>query len=186
LVMLDGAQTVPHQAIDVQDLDVDFLAFSIHKMCGPRGVGVLYGKQELLGKELHEEDEAENVIIPAALGGDTIIDTTYDAYTLLPPPERFEVGLQDYPGQIAAGAALEYLLKVGMDNISAQEKRLNGYLSGKLIERYGDLGWFTILGPADVSKRSGILTFEVKRPNSVGIAEELSEKKRCFLCSLIP
>ena len=181
MVMLDGAQTVPHQAVDVRDLDVDFLAFSIHKMCGPRGVGVLYGKAELLGHELHEEDEADNVILPAMLGGDTIIDTTYDAYTLLPPPERFEVGLQDYAGQIAAGAAVEYLQKVGMDKIGAQEERLNGYLSGQLLERYGDLGWFKILGPGDVSRRSGILTFEVKRPNAIGIAEELSEKRNIMI-----
>jgi cysteine desulfurase/selenocysteine lyase len=175
-VMLDGAQTVPHKAIDVRELDVDFLAFSLHKMCGPRGVGILYGKAELLGKELNEEDEADDVIMPVMLGGDTVIDSTYDSYTLLPPPERFEVGLQDYPGQIAAGAAVDYLLKVGMDKIGAWEEQLNSYLSKQLLSRYGDLGWFTILGPTDASKRSGILTFVVRRPNAVRIAEELSEK----------
>ncbi len=176
LVMLDGAQTVPHRKVDVRELDVDFLVFSIHKMCGPRGVGVLYGKREYLGKEFHEEDEAGDVIIPAMLGGDTIVDTDYSEYSLLQPPERFEVGLQDYPGQIAAGAAVEYLQKVGMDKIGAHEERLNSYLSGQLMERYGDLGWFRILGPSDVHNRGGILTFEVKRPNANGIAEELSEK----------
>jgi cysteine desulfurase/selenocysteine lyase len=175
-VLLDGAQTVPHRTVDVRDLDVDFLAFSVHKMCGPRGVGVLYGKAELLGKELHEEDEAGDVVLPAMLGGDTIIDTTYEEYTLLPPPGRFEVGLQNYAGQIGAGAAVNYLQKVGMDNIGAQEERLNGFLSEQLLERYGDAGWFRILGPEDVRDRSGILTFEVKRPNAIGIAEELSEK----------
>lgn len=174
-VLLDGAQTVPHQAVDVRDLDVDFLAFSVHKMCGPRGIGVLYGKKELLGKELHEEDEAFDVILPAMLGGDSISDSTYDGYTLLPPPARFEVGLQDYAGQIAAGAAVNYLQRVGLDKIAAQEKRLNAYLSEQLLERYGDRGWFRILGPGDVNKRGGILTFDVKRPNPVGIAEELSE-----------
>ncbi len=181
LVMLDGAQTVPHQKVDVRDLDVDFLVFSIHKMCGPRGVGVLYGKAELLGHEFHEEDEAENVIVPAMLGGNTVIDSSYEGYTLLPPPERFEVGLQNYAGQIAAGAAVDYLQKVGIDKIGAHEKQLNSYLSGRLLERYGDLGWFNILGPADASKRSGILTFDIKRPNSVGIAEELSEKRNVMI-----
>jgi cysteine desulfurase/selenocysteine lyase len=181
LVMLDGAQTVPHQKVDVRDLDVDFLVFSIHKMCGPRGVGVLYGKAELLGHEFHEEDEAENVIVPAMLGGNTVIDSSYEGYTLLPPPERFEVGLQNYAGQIAAGAAVDYLRKVGIDKIGAHEKQLNSYLSGRLLERYGDLGWFNILGPADASKRSGILTFDIKRPNSVGIAEELSEKRNVMI-----
>ena len=175
-VLLDAAQTVPHQTVDVQELDVDFLAFSMHKMCGPRGVGVLFGKEELLGKEEHEEDESEDVILPAMLGGETINDTTYDGYTLLPPPKRFEVGLQDYAGEIAAGAAVQYLRKVGMENIGAQEHILNGYLSRKLLERYGDAGWFRILGPKDVACRGGILTFEVKRPNAFGIADELSER----------
>lgn len=175
-VLLDGAQTVPHQTVDVRKLDIDFLVFSLHKMCGPRGVGVLYGKSELLGKEQKEEDESEGAILPVMLGGDTIFDTTYEDYKLLPPPERFEVGLQDYPGQIAAGAAVSYLQNIGMDRIGEQEKRLNGYLSAKLTERYGGLGWFRIMGPADAAKRSGILSFEVKRPNANGIAEELSEK----------
>jgi cysteine desulfurase/selenocysteine lyase len=181
MVMLDGAQTAPHRAIDVRDLDVDFMVFSLHKMCGPRGVGVLYGKAEFLGKEFHEEDEASNVIMPAILGGDTIIDTDYNVYSLLPPPERFEVGLQDYPGQIAAGAAVSYLQKVGMDKINAQEEQLNSYLSAQLLERYGDLGWFRILGPGDVCERGGILTFVVKRPNANGIAEELSEKRNIMI-----
>ncbi|MFC1946478.1 aminotransferase class V-fold PLP-dependent enzyme [Chloroflexota bacterium] len=180
-VMLDGAQTVPHQAVDVQDLDVDFLVFSMHKMCGPRGVGIFYGKAEYLGKEVLEENETEDVVLPTMLGGDTIIDTTYEEYNLLMPPERFEVGLQDYPGQIAAGAAAEYLLEVGMENIKAQEELLNTYLSEKLLERYGDLGWFNILGPRDPAKRSGILSFEIKRPNANGIAEELSEKRNVMI-----
>jgi len=180
-VLLDGAQTVPHQAVDVKELDVDFLVFSLHKMCGPRGVGVLYGKAEYLGKEVLEENETEDVVLPTMLGGDTIIDTTYEEYNLLMPPERFEVGLQDYPGQIAASAAVGYLLEVGMHNIREQEKLLNTYLSEKLLERYGDLGWFNILGPSDPSKRSGILSFEIKRPNANGIAEELSEKRNVMI-----
>jgi cysteine desulfurase/selenocysteine lyase len=181
MVMLDGAQTVPHHSVDVRDLDVDFMVFSIHKMCGPRGVGILYGKAEFLGREFHEEDETDNVIIPAMLGGDTVVDSSYDGYTLLPPPERFEVGLQDYPGQIAAGAAVNYLQKVGMDKIGAHQEQLNSYLSAQLLKRYGDLGWFRILGPADARRRSGILTFVVKRPNANGIAEELSEKRNIMI-----
>ncbi len=180
-VLLDGAQTVPHQVVDVQDLDVDFLAFSIHKMCGPRGIGILYGKQELLGQYQHEEDEAENVIIPALLGGETVENTTFDEYLLLPPPRRFEVGLQDYPGQIAAGAAVRYLQKVGMDNIHAQEKYLNQYLSAQMMRRYGESGWFRIIGPAAAELRGGILTFEVRRPNPIGISEELSEKSNVMV-----
>lgn len=175
-VLLDGAQTVPHRAIDVQELDVDFLAFSIHKMCGPKGVAVLYGKRELLGQKQHEEDESDNVIDPVMLGGGTVLDSTYNSYTLLDPPRRFEVGLQNYAGQIAATAAIKYLQQVGMDRITAHENRLNSFLTEQLLKRYGDAGWFHILGPRDATHRGGILTFEVKRPNSVGIAEELDAK----------
>jgi cysteine desulfurase/selenocysteine lyase len=90
-VLLDAAQTAAHRSIDVQETDGDFLAFSIHKMCGPKGVGVLYGKQEYLGNALHEEDDPDDVIAPGLLGGGTVGDTTYDTYDLLEPPERFEV-----------------------------------------------------------------------------------------------
>jgi cysteine desulfurase/selenocysteine lyase len=180
-VVLDGAQTVPHQAIDVQDLDVDFLAFSLHKMCGPRGVGVLYGKRDLLGRCQHEEDEPGDVIEPMILGGGTVSDTTYRSYGLLETPERFEAGIQNYPGLIASGAAVKYLQQMGMDRITAHENRLNGYLTEELLSRYGDTGWFRILGPRDAAQRGGILTFEVKRPNAVGIAKELNRKSNIMI-----
>jgi cysteine desulfurase/selenocysteine lyase len=180
-VMLDAAQTVPHRAVDVQDLDVDFLAFSIHKMCGPRGVGVLYGKKELLGQAQREEEDLDGVIEPVMLGGGTIADSVYNSYTLLEPPERFEVGIQDYSGQIAAAAAINYLQQVGLEIISTHVSRLNGYLTKQLLNQYGDTGWFRILGPQDAGQRSGILTFEVKRPNAVGIAEELDEKSNVMI-----
>ncbi len=180
-VLLDAAQTAPHQAVDVRALDVDFMVFSIHKMCGPRGVGILYGKRELLGSKRHEEDESEDVIRPVMLGGETIEDATFEEYSLLPPPMRFEVGLQDYPGQIGAGTAVEYLNRIGMDNIAAKERLLNGFLTAQLFERYGDRDWFSIMGPGDAAKRGGILTFEVKRPNPVGIAEELSDRANVMI-----
>ncbi len=179
-VLLDGAQTVPHKAVDVQDLDVDFLAFSIHKMCGPRGVGVLYGKKELLGQSPHEDDETR-VIEPVMVGGGTVSDATYDSYSLLEPPERFEVGVQNYSGQIAAGAAIKYLQQIGMDRISSHETHLNGFLTEQLLNRYGEKGWFRIIGPRDVAQRGGILTFEVRRPNCVGIAEELDERSNVMI-----
>jgi cysteine desulfurase/selenocysteine lyase len=91
------------------------------------------------------------------------------------------VGLQNYSGQIATGTAVNYLQKVGMDKISTHEKQLNSYLTAQLLARYGDLGWFRILGPTEVSKRGGILTFVVKRPNANGIAEELSEKRSIMI-----
>ena len=180
-VLLDGAQTVPHKTVDVRDLDIDFLAFSIHKMCGPRGVGVLYGKKELLGQSQHEEDEIGDVIEPVFLGGGTVGDTTYQSYSLLEPPERFEVGIQNYPGQIASGVAIDYLQQIGMDKITAHEQMLNKFLTEELMNRYESTGWFRIIGLRDAMQRGGILTFEVKRPNAVGIAEELSEKSNVMI-----
>lgn len=180
-VLLDAAQTVAHRTIDVQELDVDFLAFSIHKMCGPRGVGVLYGKEELLGSALHEKDDPEDTIAPCLLGGGTVGDTTYNAYALLEPPERFEVGVQNYPGQIASGTAAQYLKEIGMKKITQRINHLNSYLTEQLLNKYGDSGWFRILGPKDASQRGGILTFEVRRPNAVGIAEELSERNNIMI-----
>jgi cysteine desulfurase/selenocysteine lyase len=180
-VLLDAAQTAAHRTIDVQDLDVDFLAFSVHKICGPKGIGVLYGKQELLGEASHELDDSDDALEPSILGGGTVGDTTYGSYSLLEPPERFEVGIQNYPGQIAAGTAVEYLKKIGVEKIKERINSLNTYLTEQLTNRYGNTGWFSILGPKDASQRGGILTFEVRRPNAVGIAEELSERNNIMI-----
>lgn len=180
-VLLDGAQTVPHQAVDVQALDVDFLAFSLHKMCGPRGVGVLYAKSELLDGDASAAWRTGDLLEPAILGGGTIEDATYDAYSLLKAPESFEAGIPNYPGQIASGAAVEYLRQLGMDRIAAREHELNSFLTSELLNRYGDLGWFTIFGPRDAAQRGGVLTFEVRRPNSIGIAGELDRKSNIMI-----
>jgi cysteine desulfurase/selenocysteine lyase len=180
-VLLDAAQTLPHRTVDVQDLDVDFLAFSLHKMCGPKGVGVLYGKGELLGQARREERAAATVLEPVILGGGTVGDATYGSYDLLRSPDRFEAGIQNYPAQIGAGAAIRYLQQVGFERIRAHQHRLNCFLTERLLERYGDTGWFQILGPADPAHREGILTFEVHRPNAVGIAEELSRKNNVMI-----
>jgi cysteine desulfurase/selenocysteine lyase len=178
-VLLDGAQTVPHRIVDIQDIDADFLAFSIHKMCGPKGVGVLYGKEEHLGRKSTDDCKIE----PSLIGGGTVADATYDSYRLLDTPEGFEAGVQNYPGQIGAGSAVDYLKSVGMDRVASHEVELNRYLTEELQLRYGDEGWFKILGPGDPSERGGIVTFEVARPNAVGIAEELSEKSNVMVRS---
>lgn len=174
-VLLDAAQTAPHQAMDVQELDCDFLAFSLHKMCGPRGVGVLYGKKELLGSG-PEEAQSGDVLEPAILGGGTVSETTYDSYRLLEAPDRFEAGIQNYPDLIASGAAVQYLQQLGMDRIAAQEAQLNRSLTEGLLSRFGDADWFRIIGPKEAAQRGGIVTFEVRRPNAIGIAKELSAK----------
>jgi cysteine desulfurase / selenocysteine lyase len=180
-VLLDGAQTVPHHAVDVRALDVDFLAFSLHKMCGPRGVGVLYGKKELLGQGAEEWEAGEDVIEPTILGGGTVSDSTYDSYHLLDTPERFEAGIPNYSGLIASGATVEYLRQIGMDRVTAHEEQLNSHLTKVLLDRYGDLGWFNILGPREASQRGGVLTFVVLRPNAVGIAKELNAKNNIMI-----
>jgi cysteine desulfurase/selenocysteine lyase len=180
-VLLDGAQTVPHQPVDVQHLDVDFLAFSLHKMSGPRGLGVLYAKRELLNGNARTQNGIADGIEPVILGGGTANDTTHNFYSLLNAPERFEAGIPNYPAQIAAAAAIEYVQGIGMDRIAAHESRLNGFLTEELLRRYGDLEWFKILGPRNASKRGGILTFEVRRPNSIGMADELDRKNNIMI-----
>ncbi|MDR1726460.1 MAG: aminotransferase class V-fold PLP-dependent enzyme [Acidobacteriota bacterium] len=175
-VLLDAAQTAPHRGIDVGALGVDMLAFSLHKMCGPRGLGVLYAKSELTGAGAKPPDEGADRLDPAVLGGGTVADATCGGYSLLAAPEGFEAGIPNYPAQIAAGAAVRYLGGVGMERIAARERELNGYLTAELLKRYGDAGWFRVFGPQDASKRGGVLTFEVRRPNSTGIATELDKK----------
>lgn len=121
-VVVDGAQSVPHIKTDVQDLDCDFLAFSAHKMCGPTGIGVLYGKYELL-------DSLE----PRNLGGgmNESFDTIDEVY-LKPLPTRLEAGTPNIAGAIGLGAAIEFLNCIGMDNITNHERSLRKYLINKL------------------------------------------------------
>jgi len=147
IVIVDVAQGAPHQVINVQDLDVDFLALSAHKLCGPSGMGVLYGKCDLLDK-----------LEPFMVGGDTVEQTTYDSYTMLPVPERFEAGLQDYAGIMGTGAAMQYLTRVGLERIHEHEIALNTQLTQGLT----DLDRVRLIGPHDPAKRSGVASFVVE------------------------
>lgn len=180
-VLLDGAQTVPHQTVDVQSLDVDILVFSLHKMCGPRGLGVLYAKKELLNLNAIESGQIGARLEPVILGGGTVSDTTHASYGLLNAPESFEAGIPNYPAQIAAGSTIDYLQQIRMNRIAEQEKLLNSFLTKELLNRYGDLEWFKIFGPIDPAQRSGILAFEVRRPNAIGIATELDSKNNIMI-----
>lgn len=147
LVMLDGAQSIPHKTLDVRALDVDFLSFSVHKMLGPSGMGVLYGKHRLLSE-----------MAPFIVGGDTVSDTTYESSKFLPPPEKFEAGLQNYAGIIGSGAAVDYLGEAGLSNISKHEARLNKIIT----EGIKKLPGLKIIGPQDPGSRGGIITFTVE------------------------
>src|SRR3990172_2411317 len=134
LVMLDGAQSAPHRPVDVRALDVDFFALSVHKMLGPSGMGVLFGKHHLL-----EE------LSPFIVGGDTVSDTTYEGAKFLPPPEKFEAGLQNYAGIIGSGAAVDYLKNVGLSNIEKYEEKINRIITDGIKNIPG----LKIIGPQD-------------------------------------
>jgi len=155
LVMLDSAQSVPHKKIDVKKLDVDFLAFSGHKMLGPSGIGVLYGKKDLL-KRLN----------PFIVGGDTVANSTYETCEMLEAPEKFEAGLQNYAGAIGLAAAMKYLEKVGMRDIEKHEERLNEIITDGISGIKG----LKIIGPQSPKLRGGIISFVVEGINPHDIA----------------
>jgi cysteine desulfurase/selenocysteine lyase len=146
LVMLDAAQSVPHKEVNVRKLGVDFLVFSGHKMLGPTGTGVLYGRYGLL----------EN-LNPFMVGGDTVERTTYDSFRLLPPPEKFEAGLQNYASMMGLAEAARYLDMVGRDNIEKHENELNKFITGEMQ----GMGGLKIIGVQDPELRGGIISFEI-------------------------
>jgi cysteine desulfurase/selenocysteine lyase len=156
LVMVDGAQSVPHMSLDVKRLDIDFLGFSGHKMCGPTGIGCLYGKYDLL-KELQ----------PFILGGETIKDADLNHYVLDEIPHRFEGGIQNYAGAIGLGAAVDYLSAIGMKNIENYEKEL----SKALVEGLLNIPGIDFIGPKDYKKRGALAAFNIKgmEPHDVAI-----------------
>jgi len=160
LVMLDAAQTMAHQKVDVEKLEVDFLAFSGHKMLGPSGTGVLYGKYKLLEK-----------LEPFMVGGETVQFSTYEDHKLLPPPEKFEAGLQDYAGIIGLAEAAKYIESVGFESIQKQEKELNQYISKEISEISG----LKIIGPAEAERRGSIVNFYHEKAEPHQIALVLSE-----------
>ena len=147
LVCLDVAQSIPHRKIDVQDLDVDFLAFSGHKMLGPTGTGVFYGKQKLLEK-----------LTPFLVGGDTVEFSTYDSYKMLEVPEKFEAGLQNYAGIIGLGEAVKYLNQFDFEDIKEHELKLNTYITEELKK----IPQIKIIGPENPVDRSGIVNFYIE------------------------
>ncbi len=160
LVLLDAAQTVPHQKVDVKSLDVDFLAFSGHKMLGPSGTGVLYGKYQLLEK-----------LEPFLVGGETVSTSTYTSCQFLPPPEKFEAGLQDYAGIIGLGEAAGYLEAVGFKAIQEQEKTLNEFITGEITS----IPRLCMIGPSNPELRGGIISFYLKGVDSHQIALMLDQ-----------
>jgi cysteine desulfurase / selenocysteine lyase len=152
-VLVDGCQAVPHMPVDVQALDADFYAFSGHKMCGPTGIGVLYGKRELL--------EAMN---PFMGGGDMIRSVTFEETTYAPIPHKFEAGTPSILAVVGLGAAIDYLESVGMERIAEREHELLDYATERLREVDG----IRILGTAP--DKASVISFEVEgvHPHDVG------------------
>ena len=144
--VVDGAQSVPHVKVDVTEIGCDFLAFSAHKLFGPFGMGVLWGKDELL-----------NAMPPFLTGGEMIDNVTEQDATWAPVPEKFEAGTQDAAGIYATAAAVAYVESVGIDVIEAREKALVAYC----MEELGKLGFVTIIGHPDANMHHGVVSFNV-------------------------
>ncbi|MEI5995265.1 cysteine desulfurase [Candidatus Enterococcus mansonii] len=146
VLVVDGAQAVPHMPVDVQEINADFYAFSGHKMCGPTGIGVLYGKRELL-------DQME----PVEFGGEMIdFVNLYDS-TWKELPWKFEAGTPNIAGAIALGAAIDFLTEIGLEEIHQHEAELVAYVLPKLLTIEG----LTIYGPQDPAHHTGVLAFNL-------------------------
>ena len=161
LVLADAAQSVPHQPVDVAALDVDFLAFSGHKMLGPYGIGVLFGRASLL-----------EAMPPFLTGGSMIEMVRMEGSTFLPPPQRFEPGVPPVAEAAGLAAAIDYLTTLGMDNVAAHEESLTAHALDTLREING----VRILGPDTTKDRGGAVAFEVEgvHPHDVGqVLDEL-------------
>ncbi|MBQ0138781.1 MAG: cysteine desulfurase [Kurthia sp.] len=161
VMVVDGAQGVPHMKTDVQDLDCDFLAFSGHKMCGPTGIGVLYGKKEhLLNME------------PVEFGGEMINFVGLQDSTWADLPAKFEAGTPVIAGAIGLGAAIDFLNEIGMDNIIAREHELSKYA----FENLSTVEGLTIYGPQNPEIRTGLVTFNIDDVHPHDLATALDSR----------
>ena len=155
VVVLDACQSVPHMRVNVVELDVDFLAFSGHKSVGPTGVGILWGKSELLSE-----------LPPFLTGGSMVTSVTMESATWAEAPQKFEAGVPNMAQAVGLGAALNYLSNIGMDAIAEHERFLTGYALDKLLQIPG----LRIVGPQNNVDRGAALSFTIKdiHPHDVG------------------
>jgi cysteine desulfurase/selenocysteine lyase len=159
ITVVDGAQSVPHLSVSIDDLDADFYAFSAHKMCGPTGIGVLFGKKELLEK------------MPSFLGGgDMIKKVTFDGFSTNSIPYKFEAGTPAIAQAIGFGAAIDYLSPIGMEKIFAHEKTLIKYAMESLL----DIPDIKIIGPS-AEDRGGVISFTIDQIHPHDVAQILDE-----------
>ena len=147
IIVVDGAQGVPHMPVNVREWDIDFLAFSGHKMLGPMGTGVLWGREDRL-----EE------MVPFRVGGDTIKDVTLDDVIWHDLPWRFEAGTPNVAGAVGLAEAAEYLMKIGMQNIRQHEKQL----TMEIMKRLDEIDKVEYYGPKNIEIRGGIVPFNIK------------------------
>ncbi|HEY0798241.1 MAG TPA: cysteine desulfurase [Candidatus Baltobacteraceae bacterium] len=167
IVLVDGAQSTPHFAVDVRALDVDFLCASGHKMCGPMGIGFLYGKRALL-----------EAMPPFLTGGDMIKEVTYEKTTYNELPWKFEAGTSNVADAVGLAAAVTYLELIGMDWIQEHERRLTAYALARLrtLEPRG----LAIYGPADQKDRSGVISFNFADIHAHDLASILDLEGVCI------
>ena len=166
LAIVDGCQYVPHNVTDVTKWDADFLAFSSHKMCGPSGIGVLWGREELL-----------NAMPPFLGGGNMIADVRLDGFTCAELPAKFEAGTPPITDVIGFGAAITYLNAIGMNNVRQHEKETVTYALSALHERYGND--ITIHGPTDPEVRGATLSFKFKDVHPHDLSQVLDQSNIC-------
>ncbi|HWG00448.1 MAG TPA: cysteine desulfurase [Trebonia sp.] len=160
LFLVDGAQLVPHHPVNVADLGADFVAFSGHKMLGPLGLGVLYGKYDKL-----------EALPPFLTGGSMIEIVRMEETTFLPPPAKFEPGVPPVAQAAGLGAAVDYLTALGMDNVAAHEEALTAHA----LEVLGEIEGVRILGPLTTENRGGTVAFEVAGVHAHDVGQVLDE-----------
>lgn len=155
LVVLDACQSAPHFALDIKKLDIDFLAFSGHKTLGPTGIGVLWGKYDLLEK-----------LEPSLFGGSMVDSVTMESATWAATPRKFEAGVPNMAQAVGLSAAIDYLNKIGMHNIAQHEQDLTSYL----LKGITSISGVKVIGPVDMKDRGGVVSFTVDgvHPHDVG------------------
>ena len=164
IVVVDGSQSIPHMKIDVQDLDADFFVFSGHKMFAPLGIGVLYGKKEIL-----------NNMTPFLMGGDMIEYVYEQDTTFAPLPNKFEAGTQNVEGVVGLGAAIDYIEKIGYDNIQKTEEEVVQYA----VEELCKLDYLTLYISPNKENHSSVISFNVNGVHPHDVASILDSENVC-------
>ena len=165
-VLVDACQYVPHHATDVRSWDADFVVFSAHKMCGPTGIGALWGREELL-----------EAMPPFLGGGSMILDVTTEGFIPAGLPTKFEAGTPAIAEAVGFGAAVDYLQGVGMERIAAHERTLTAYALASLRDRYGDR--IIIHGPPSAERRGGMAAFSFGDAHPHDVSQVLDEAGVC-------